>query len=321
MNLDRKQPLLIPDFVNNGTVQILAGFEDYNHRLMNLPEIWKKTRGKGVRIAILDTGVARHRDLEHVETTFSTMSDYKQDRNGHGTFVAGQLFGDGDVVKGIAQESRPIIGAIMDSSGCGSTSSIINGINMAVDHGADVISMSLGISGKHRIKPLEDACDKAYKAGVTLVAASGNEGRSLCQPAVYDSVISVGAVDQNKRKAAFSNRGYGLDFVAGGVNIWSTWLGDGYRLSSGTSMACPAIAGLAGLIIAKHSAAGVNLSPAEVKEHIRRMAYDLGDSGYDSFYGYGIPIFGHNSDIVKPENQEFKEPGFWGRVFRWLRGY
>ena len=285
----------IPDFTTEFMVQILAEQADYNHRLMNIPAMWKDTKGEGVKLVVLDTGVPSHFDLE-VAGGESFIKGYKRDRNGHSTFVGGVLnaIADNDMgVKGISPNSKCYYGAVLNGSGSGTIESIVEGIRWAVDDvKADVVNMSLGISGRAKLdNTLEDICEYAYSKNVYLVAAAGNDRGPVNHPARYETVVAVGAIDKKKRSARFTSRGPQIQYVAGGVNTYSTTLNNSYGRNSGTSFSCPAIAGVAALIISSHRMRGKSLTPAEVSAHIDRIAVRLSKKQRCPLTGRGLPIF------------------------------
>jgi len=304
MDTSRLIPMLPPSDVLHTVSMLSSRSKDYNHKIMNIPAMWERSRGAGVKVAILDTGVPRHRDIEPAGH-WSYFINYDHDRQGHSSHVGGighALHANDDGVSGIAPDAEDYYAAVLDASGSGSVDSIIAGIHKAVDDwGVDVINMSLGYGAGHT-PALEAACNYAVSQGVTLFAAAGNEATHVGQPACYDSVIAVGAVDPRRRRAGFSNFGPEIDFVAGGVEIYSTHLDNRYARLSGTSMACPAIAAAAELIISEHKARGVKLSPVEVKEHLQRIAIDPGRGEFPDSFGAGVPVFGP-SDMVHPRDR------------------
>ena len=198
----------LPEFEFSDRVTILARQQCYNHILINLPKAWETTRGAETVCAVLDTGVARHRDLPLSEAHFHYTPETAVDRNGHGTFVAGQIGargGDGMGVVGVAPDTELKIGAVLDAKGNGGIHDLVDGLAWVADIGADVVNMSLGLSSRAPLsKALERACEKVVDSGCTLIAASGNEGSALGQPAVYDCTIAVGAIDRRKNRAPFS---------------------------------------------------------------------------------------------------------------------
>ena len=303
---DNEKFRMIPEFKVDVKVQILTESKNYNHELMNVPTMWKLTEGAGIKLAILDTGVPKHVDL-NPSGAGSVIPGYQEDKNGHATHCAGIIAAmahNGIGVAGIAPDVEDCYCAVLDESGSGSISNIVKGIDWAIGIGADVISMSLGIPGDAVIgTSLEDACNRAWKAGIAIFAATGNDAAwSVSQPARYDSVIGVGAVDSASHIADFSNMGPEVDFVAGGVKVYSTYLGNSYAKLSGTSMACPALAAVGALILAKHKKEGVKLSPDELYEHIKKIAFDVGPTGYDEGFGHGIPVFGSMADPEPPKD-------------------
>lgn len=305
---------MLPDYTVSRRVQILAERLDYNHKMMNVPEMWKSTRGAGVRIAVLDTGLPNHCDLAPVEPHKSFIPNYLEDKNGHATHVAGiiaAIANNAMGVAGIAPEVDDHYVAVLDEGGGGEIDNLVKGIRWAVDElGAHIINMSLGISAaamRTNLRALEAACNYAVSQGVTIIAAAGNESGGVGQPARYDSVIAVAAVNNRQEHARFSNIGPEVDFACGGVDSYSTYLGNSYAALSGTSMASPALAAIAALILAKHMTDGEKLSPSELKEHLKRIAYDIGPGGFDTKFGHGIPIFGHTSTPT-PEEPVAQQP-------------
>lgn len=301
-------------------VGILSEVRDYNHNLLNIPAVWRVTQGEGVKLVVLDTGLPEHSDLDPTGGE-SFVPGYLKDQCGHSTFVGGILAArpnNGIGVAGICPKIQNYYGAVMDANGTGSVDAIVRGIYWAVDKvGADVINMSLGIGASYRPgKELEDACNYAYSQGCTLFASAGNDSREVNWPAAYDSVIAIAAVDKKMNLAKFSSRGPEVEFAAGGVNVFSTYLNNGYATMSGTSFSCPAVAGVGCLIAAKFKAKGIRLTPEEIRGRLRKIAYDVGPDGKDDMFGYGIPIFTkEDQDVVEAEGHE----SWFRRILRWFR--
>lgn len=261
-------------------------------------------KGIGVNVCVIDTGIDyTHPDLDdNYKGGYDFVNDDGDplDDNGHGTHCAGIIAAENNTegVVGVAPEINLYAVKALDRFGSGWLSDIIAGIEWSVENNMDVISMSLGTSTYSQ--SLEDACNAAYNAGIILVAAAGNEGdgdpntTETSYPAAFDSVIAVGATDKNDGVADFSNTGPYLELTAPGVNIYSTLptyrvtltrtYGYDYGTLSGTSMACPHVAGVAALIIA----ANPGISNAEVRQILQQTADDIDENGWDPAYGYGL---------------------------------
>jgi subtilisin family serine protease len=257
------------------------------------PLAWGVTRGAGIVVAVVDTGIAAAPDLagrllpgwnQLTGTTDAT------DDNGHGTHVSGTIAEDADnglAEAGLAPDVSLLPVKVLDASGSGEDSDVAAGIVWAADHGARVINMSLGGPDSSRV--LTDAVKYATGKGVLVVAAAGNESGPVGYPARIAGVLGVGAVDSALARASFSNTGTGLDVVAPGVGIIQQTLGDRAGTFadvslSGTSMATPFAAAAAALVLAANPAA----TPASVARTLERSAQDLGPAGRDDETGYGL---------------------------------
>ncbi|MFH1328574.1 MAG: S8 family peptidase, partial [Candidatus Bathyarchaeota archaeon] len=206
---------------------------------------WSSSSGSGVTVAVLDTGIANHEDL-NVVGGYNAIDNTKPwiDGYGHGTHVAGTIAALDNLVGvvGVAPDVGLYAVKVLDDSGSGTLDNVIEGIQWSVANDIDIISMSLG-SSTYSIS-LDGACSNAYTSGSLLVASAGNSGNpagrgdNVGYPAKYDSVIAVAATDQNDKRARFSSTGPAVELAAPGVDILSTYPG-GYATGSGTSMACP----------------------------------------------------------------------------------
>jgi len=264
------------------------------------------SRGSGVVVAVLDTGVnTEHPDLEDnlVEGyNFVDKNSDVTDLDGHGTMVAG-------IIAAVANNSLGIVGVapevkimplkVLTSEG-GNWVDLDLAILYAVNHGAKVITMSLG--GKYSLlgAATEAAIKYAYQQGCVLIAAAGNDNSSESfYPAAYDEVIAVSAINQNDARADFSNYGSYIDLCAPGVDILSTMLNETYAYGSGTSFAAPFVAGVAALLLSKYP----SLTPQEVAETLYEQAEDLGENGWDQYYGWGL--VDAYSAVTQPPIPEF----------------
>ena len=248
-----------------------------------------QTNGRGVRTAVLDTGA----DVSHPEIggrivlsrDFTNSRIGFRDAHGHGTHCISTV---GGVSPGVGVADCEIINCkVLGDSGSGSDRSIAAGVEYAVSVGAEVISMSLGSSSSS--PTIHAAIQRAEAAGVWVIAAAGNEGRAgVGYPGQYPECISVAAIDRAMRVADFSSRGTKLDCSGPGVDILGAKVGGGYRMMSGTSMACPFIAGMMSLLRQALKDRGQTFGGAQwLRDALQSAAVDLGKPGVDTDYGPG----------------------------------
>jgi len=222
----------------------------------DLPTVWSKTRGEGVRIAVLDTGV----DLDHPDlkknilpgVNFIEHGKEPWDDNHHGTHVAGIIAAENNEIGmvGVAPEAKIIPVKVLDGRGNGDLVSVSNGIRWAVDEGkADLICMSLGAPSP--VQEVRKAIQHALSKNVVCFVAAGNAGvtKEIFYPANYPETIAIGSIDENFKRSSFSNTGENLDFMAPGGKIFSTVPDNWYAVLSGTSMATPFAVGVAALVL------------------------------------------------------------------------
>lgn len=281
----------------------------WHYSAISLPEAWDMTTGEGnpVIVAVIDTGIRpEHEDLlgktvpgwDYVDGDADPTDLPSSTKNySHGTHVAGTVAAATDNGIGVAGTSwgaqiMPI--RVLGPDGSGSSSNVAEGIMFAVENGADVINLSLGLAA-HPGPAMEGAVQYAYSRGVTLVAASGNDnGARVLYPAAFPEVIAVSATDSDNELAGYSNCGPEITVAAPGgtplYQVLSTGYSsaapatDKYFLSFGTSMATPHVSGLAALLISAHG----RMSPASIAELISATSMDLGDDGNDTQFGAGL---------------------------------
>ena len=276
--------------------------EQWGLQAMGFQSAWDTSSGSGATVAILDSGVAwgisdfsgTSFDRGGSYDFWEGDSDPSNDGNGHGTNIAGtiaQTTNNGNGAAGAAYGSTILsIRVAGDEGEFVSDDVLADAINYAVSHGADIINMSFGGGGGN--SALESACQNAYNSGVLLVAAAGNSGGGgLDIPASYGSVLAVGAVESNLSLAGYSSHSQDM-VVAPGDSLQQTPSG-GYTSYSGTSMATAHVSGAAAVIlsegIATGAAPGKSASRVDwLVDIIRSTAQDLGSSGADSTYGYGL---------------------------------
>ncbi|GGD92557.1 hypothetical protein GCM10010911_58970 [Paenibacillus nasutitermitis] len=245
-------------------------------------------------IALVDTGVdLNHPDLKDnlVEgTNLVRPGTAPQDDNGHGTAVAGVLAGAGNNKLGIAgilwkAKIMPI--KALDEDGYGDEERLGEAILYAVKKGAKIVVLSVGL---YRYSPyMKDIAMYAESKGVLLVAASGNDGKTLGAkakvkyPAAYPSVLAVGGVSSEGQPEPRSNNGPEID-IAAPWSVYTTAVGGGYTREEGTSMSAPQAAAAAALIWAVHP----DFKPYQIREMLRQSAKDIGKKGVDEAAGYGL---------------------------------
>lgn len=251
-----------------------------------------------IKVGIIDTGISlSHTDLAaNIKGSYNAINTRRSanDDNGHGSHVAGIVAAIANTigVVGAAREADLYAIKVLSSSGSGYLSDIIEGIDWAIVRDLDVINMSLGTATD--VQSFHDAVIRANDAGITIVAAAGNNGGAVNYPGAYPEVIGVSATDSTDAIASWSSRGPEVDLAAPGVSIYSTYKGSGYATLSGTSMAAPHVAAAAALLmnraIRPEEDANANSAwdPAEIKARLQATATDLGVAGADPLYGAGL---------------------------------
>jgi len=251
---------------------------DWGHSLINPDAFYSTTKGKGVKVCVIDTGIAKsHPDLsDNIKKTFNPYDkEWPEDRVGHGTHCAGIIGAiDNDIgVIGIAPECDLYIAKGLDNNGFGDWDKIAACIHWAVKEGADIINMSLGDSNEPP-EIVHNAIKYAASKGVIIVAAAGNDPNSrpskpthndLAYPARYPEVIAVAALDKKGNLAYFSHRSKFLKAIAPGVDIYSCYPPKNYAMLSGTSQAAPMVSGVLSLLKAAEKDGIKNYKDAIVK--------------------------------------------------------
>jgi type VII secretion-associated serine protease mycosin len=279
---------------------------------LGVAEAWQRTRGENVVVAVLDTGVdARHPDLVGAVIGDTDLTGTNRDTprwESHGTAMASIIAGRGHGenhawgVRGIAPAATILsVRVTLDNNDpqrrqnrTWGENALARGIRYAVDHGATVISMSLGGgSGSWRGAETEErAVRYALDRGSVLVASAGNDGAGPnCRnfPAAYPGVIAVGAVDRRMRVAPFSNRQKYLSLVAPGVQIVSAGVDGSYVIGDGTSSAAAIVAGVVALVRSEFP----RLTPSQVRWALERGTTHAPTGGHGPEYGHGVVNAAH----------------------------
>jgi subtilisin len=278
---------------------------------VNAPQAWGYSQGKGIRVAVVDTGIDfNHPDLQpnYVGgTSFVPGAATPMDDHGHGTHCAGTIAAavNGSNVVGVAPAASLYAVKVLDHTGSGQFSWIIAGIDWCIQNRIHVLSMSLG--GDSAPTALETMCNTAWSKGVLLVAAAGNANQgpnpvppatsNVGYPGKYKNVIAVSAIDSSNVIAPFSSRGPEVDLCAPGVNVLSDKLGGGTTTMSGTSMACPHVSGVAALAWGSHRFS----NNEEIWNLLASTVDNLGIPGWDPLFGYGrVNALAAASTMVPP---------------------
>jgi aqualysin 1 len=243
-----------------------------------------------VNIYVIDSGVATHQDINLVQHVKYGVGQ-NTDCNGHGTHVAGTIAAVDNTayVVGAAPGAAVTGVKVLSCQGTGTTSNIIKGVDWVTANAKfpAVTNMSLGGGAS---TSLDDAVRRSAAKGIVYAIAAGNETQDACNvsPAragagANNGIITVGATDSNNREASFSNFGNCVDIWAPGVSITSTWLNNGTKSLSGTSMASPHVAGVAGLYVSNNPSA----TPEAVEAQLKADAITTGTTSRD---GRGIQL-------------------------------
>ncbi|WP_106449561.1 S8 family peptidase [Trichococcus alkaliphilus] len=279
--------------------------------------------GEGIKVAVLDSGVNfNHFDLRdnfdfsENELGYDFVSDdlFPEDVYGHGTHVAGTLAAasNGFGVVGVASNAQIVALRVLDENGEGTASRIIEALQWIQNYNAvhpdspiRITNNSYGTGSNS--SQLEAAFDVLASSGVLHIASAGNDGsatgngNNVSYPAKYASVVAVAALDKTNQRASFSSTGSDVEIAAPGVSILSTWkdgtniagpqpfsfagyAGEYFIEANGTSMASPHVAGVAALLMASDS----SYTAEEVRNKMNETALDLGETGRDKLYGYGL---------------------------------
>ena len=316
--------------------------DQWNLHRIRVEQAWDVADGSGAIVAVVDSGV----DLTHPDLAANVLSypdadfvepagtcqrppgsgprtckqDGAQDKNGHGTHVAGIVAAvtrNGIGVAGVAPGAQILPVRVLNENAEGDGTAIANGIRYAADKGADVINISIGLPSGYDVagnlfgwwNDINSAIAYASQQGAVIVVAAGNDSAPICaEPAAHTAVLCVGATDPNEQRSYYSNSDPTLRenylVAPGGQGLWpaycpneilSTYLrgaamrtlgrtcarADGYDAFSGTSAAAPHVAGVAALLVS------LGVPTDEIAGCVLSTAHDLGAPGRDPMYGYG----------------------------------
>lgn len=270
---------------------------------INAPQAWERRTGSGLRVAVIDDGVDARREglAGRVAAGHDTRFDRplpagsNSDRGGHGTAVAGTIAANGMADSGTAGvdwSAEVVPYRVFDAAFCATDVELAAAFEHAVDDGVDVVNISVG---GPRSSALEASVRRAHQAGITVIAAAGNDrefGNYPMYPAGYPEAFGVGATLRSGEIAPYSNTGEHVHLVAPGGRDRGDPAEDllvlgergGVDAVAGSSFSAPLVAGAALLYLAEHPGS----SPATVARALADSAVDLGPAGYDESYGHGL---------------------------------
>lgn len=297
----------LPPFTVETVFTTLSQSQDWGLRKLRIPEMWQRTKGEGITIAVIDTGFPGTRDFIHPDLKNNMLHNMSETciqgesiydlKSGHGTFCCGIIAAEDNNIGyvGYAPKAKVLTIKALANNGSGSLGSIEKALEYAIQVKPDIVSMSLG--APFGSKRLHDLVCKLDSMCIPVIVAAGNGGAEtgVLYPAKYREAFAIAAYDANGEVADFSAVGPEVDFAFPGVDVTSTFLNGGYAKLSGTSFACPACAGVVALIMAerKKEVAEGKAQPFKTTNEIYQILKDSAihpesDGGRDVYSGWGI---------------------------------
>ncbi len=240
----------------------------------DIPALWEYTQGENVVVGIIDTGNPTHPDVvDNILPGKNFVSDEPfDDLNGHETHLCGIIAAEQNDfgILGIAPKCKIIPCKVLDKHGDGEMENVALGIRWLVEEtNCDLISMSLG--SPYPLQQVRKAIQLAVKKGVVIFCAAGNSNKNIFYPSCYPETVSVSAIDEHFNRASFSNKGEALDFMAPGVDIYSTYLNGNYVKMSGTSQSTPFVCALAALVLSYKRKMNLDISLNSSDDYINLL--------------------------------------------------
>lgn len=286
----------LPPDLNVGAMIAAAGMpKPWHYYDWIKSKVWPVATGRGIKVAVLDTGYKKHRfGPEPIAAKSFVNGQSWVDGNGHGTHCAGSILcrrdENGDSI-GIAPDAELIVGKVLSNQGSGGSDGIAAGIRWAADQGADIISMSLGGGSSHQ--PTNEAIDYAWSKGCWVFAAAGNSGykgaNTIGWPGKYENCICTASYQEDGTISNFSSGGREVDWACPGSNIVSFGLNDNWQLMSGTSMATPQGVGRSACVRELMMRQGMPIftSARQLLDYFTVVLKDAGAIGDDVRFGKG----------------------------------
>ena len=277
----------------------------------HIESAWSKGfTGKGVKVAIMDTGIAKHPELT-IKGGVSFVSTEKtyEDFDGHGTHVAGIVGAkrNGYGAVGIAPDAELYAVKVLDGNGRGTLFAVAEAMEWAIANDMDIVNLSL--SSQVTLNVLEKVVKRAIAQDIVVVAAAGNRGAptgenisSVSYPALFNDVIAVSSIHDSGTISSFSSRGPKVEVSAPGYSVYNTHLDNTYASMSGTSMASPVVAGLIAVLKEQYP----HYTSEELRLELQKHVVDAGTPGRDNLYGYGTVRYdaSKNATLFHPITNE-----------------
>ncbi len=317
MTLIINAPLIHKTVIKKTEAQTISAETEWNIKCLNAEKSYEESKNlKKIKVVVLDSGLDYDRDLPAVKKKDflgqGELHPLYQDMTGHGTSVASLICArkNEDRITGIAANVELYVARIFDYGNDAPVERVVRAINWAVDEKVNIIHMSFGT--KEYSGALEDAIERAYQAGILIIAAAGNSGHApedestIEYPAAFDNVISVGATDKYNNMTQSSSTGDEMDVVAPGDCVLTDGAFGGVAVDDGTSISAAQVTGVAAVLWGKH--------PEKTNEFIKNLL--VGSANKEAvnseFCGNGLVDYEQadkNYDQMNRNYQEYKKDG------------
>ena len=288
----------LPNFTIHdiGDIETLSQIYPQGVRDLDIPKIWKLSKGKNVTVAVLDSGAPNHPDVTKnldikKSKSFISNEGIYDDYVGHGTHTS-SIIGASDNelgIVGISPEVTLICIKVLNKNGRSVDDSILEGLKYCLEIKPDIISMSLG--GFSPMEDVQEVLKELKTQNIVVVCSAGNSGKSpVAYPAFYPEVIAVGSYSNTsiRGRSLFSSWGEGLDVLAPGEEILGAFLDGKYSVLSGTSQSAPHVTGLIALMISYYKANNISYTVDGIRQDVQSTCDDIAAQGLDNETGWGI---------------------------------
>lgn len=317
-----------PEIVAIGDYASLTQTRNWGMVDLDVPDAWKTTKGEGIVVATLDTGLCRHPDLiDNVLIdkcrSFIDGEDIYDDYQGHNCLVMGIIGAQDNEfgVVGCAPKCKIISVKVLDKNGFSRTNSIAKGLQYCIDIKPDVVNISIG--GTLPDNVVHDKIKILINMGIPVVVSAGNTGKEgLLYPAKFPETFAVGSYSPTTlfSRSLFSSYGEGLTFTAPGENILSTYLKNEYAVMSGTSFSAPQVTAIIALLLSKYKKENKKISVEEIRKLLIEHCIDKGEKGWDKEFGYGkinVPSLINDQETISIPSKT--KISFWQKIKSWFK--